>query len=159
MKAWPPFPETVKIDEALGPLLRVVNTRDPSRYDGLDVGHEAKLTCPPPDEYLALPTGPGLDSLRGRALIVAFQLGTEQGRRLHPTRSPAGMPADDYLLLAMSAGRRYLEATGWTAREWERDAQGEQRPVERGWTAPEGGEPVTFLEALHAGAFGKIGRL
>jgi hypothetical protein len=159
MRPWPPFPKTVNLDAALEPLLRVINTCDPGRYDGFDVGDALKCECSPPDEYLRNARGDGLDSLRGRTLVVAFQLGIEQGRRLRPTTAREGMRPGDYLLLAMSAGRCYLEATGWTAREWERDAAGYiTGPVERAWTPPGGGEPVDYLEALRVGAFDQIGR-
>ena len=160
LKEWPPYPELIVGGDALEPLMRVIDSRDPAQYDGYDFGPSTKAMCPAPDEFLAGADEDegGIESLRGRVLLVAFQLGVEQGRRLSPTSVRAGMRPLDYLMLAMSAGRRYLEATGWVAREWERGEDGRQRPVERSWMPPGGGEPVTYLEALHAGAFGHIGR-
>jgi hypothetical protein len=136
MKQWPPSPARIDINEALPPLLRVINTGHPA-YDGYDIGEDTKATCISPDEFLNDADGSGLTSLRGRALIVAFQLGVEQGRRLYPTRVVEGLRPAQYLVLVRAAQEAYLEATGW-------------KPYGETWAPPGGGPPIAFVEAWRA---------
>ncbi len=101
MKPWPEFPKLVHIDEAITPLLDVVRaagwrfvpTRAPAPvYEGYDIGEETKAVAADPDEYLARPSSGGpLGTVLGRALLVAFQLGIEQGRRIAATSSEAAL--------------------------------------------------------------------
>lgn len=158
LKPWPLSPQLVSLLDLLLPLLTVINTNDSSRYDGYDIGEDTKATCPSPDVFLSLAdSGDDLGSLRGRALTVAFQLGIEQGRRLHPTRPTEGLSPRGYMSLIGAATRAFVDASGWTEGPCWETTDGKQRYLGDGpvWTPPGGGDPVTYNQAL-ARALGSL---
>ena len=106
MIPWPTFPGRILMEDALRPLLafvrasgwRFVPTRKPApAYEGYTIGGDALATSPPPDVFLASErrTGDELDTVLGRALVVAFQLGHEQGRRTAAHRCVACRKAEE----------------------------------------------------------------
>lgn len=104
LRPWPGPCATISLEDAVRPLVAVVeasghalfhDTRGsaggypPLRYvecGGYDLGSWEKATCLDPARSLVVGSVSGLDPVRdgilGRALLVSFQLGVEQGRRL-----------------------------------------------------------------------------
>ncbi len=92
LRAWPPFPQTIGIADALDPLLAWIKAtgwrytpRPNPPYEGLDTGASVRVTCPSPDEYLPNKHCEPTTTLE-RALVVAFQYGIEQGIRIEAQR-------------------------------------------------------------------------
>lgn len=97
MKPWPDDPtETVSFEELVGPIraafeqLYMYELDEPVQtveYDGYDIGQREKACCLSPDEILTKDylkralEDQGRDPLDA-ILMLAFQLGVEQGRRL-----------------------------------------------------------------------------
>lgn len=94
-RAWPTDGKTIAVVDALGPLFAVLKaSRRRGAPDlaaiyceagGLDIGNETKETSRDVTEQIAeAPDGvePIWKRVEARLLLVAFQLGTEQGRRI-----------------------------------------------------------------------------
>ena len=87
MKSWPDNNELVWVEDLLDPVRRAFDLGRPlveGEYDGYNIG-PAELACAlNPEQRLGVEGeegSPSKDRL-DRALLVAFQLGIEQGRRL-----------------------------------------------------------------------------
>lgn len=110
MKSWPEHPRTIDIVEALLPLQRHLLARfamTPRRapkaapYDGYDFGNETRTVIPSAAALLDVPNdGSPLSSLLGRALMSAFLLGVEQGRRIAEKRRGFSVALDALILTA-----------------------------------------------------------
>lgn len=96
MKQWPEDPtETVNFEELIGPVREALEelyelTLQAGynfNYEGYDIGQREKATCLSPDELLTetylsyVFDDQGRDPLDA-ILMLAFQLGVEQGRRM-----------------------------------------------------------------------------
>jgi len=115
-KPWPPFPETIDIEEATHPLHEAVHASAKDRSPvavyleagGYDLGDDAKAVCRGPvEEIEGSPRGaaPMWKCILARVLRLSFLLGTEQGLRIAAKRDTIGASLEALVRRLRANGR------------------------------------------------------